>query len=46
MYSQESILPSIPDEVELDQLIAACRSKRMAVFPQTLKETFADLAKP
>lgn len=41
-YSQEENLPFIPDEKELDQLIAACRSKRMAAYLQTLKETFAD----
>lgn len=29
-------------EKELDQLIAACKSKRMAAYLQTLKETFAD----
>jgi len=36
-------LPFIPEEKELDQLIAACKSRRMAVYLQTLKETFADL---
>jgi len=41
-YVQEEILPFIPEERELDQLIAACKSKRMAAFLQTLKETFAD----
>jgi integrase/transposase-like protein len=41
-YVQEDHLPFIPEERELDQLIAACRSKRMATFLQTLKETFAD----
>lgn len=41
-YKQEEIIPFIPDETELDQLIAACRSKRMATFLQTLKETYAD----
>ena len=41
-YKQEEILPFIPEETELDQLIAACRSKRMSTFLQTLKETFAD----
>ena len=41
-YSQEDHLPFIPEERELDQLVAACRSKRMATFLQTLKETFAD----
>jgi integrase len=41
-YKQEDIEPFIPDETELDQLIAACQSKRMAAFLQCLKETFAD----
>lgn len=41
-YTQEENLPFIPEERELDQLIAACKSKRMAAFLQTLKETFAD----
>jgi len=41
-YRQEETLPFIPDESELDQLISACRSKRMAAYLQCLKETFAD----
>jgi len=41
-YKQEETLPFIPDESELDQLIAACRSRRMATYLQCLKETFAD----
>lgn len=41
-YKQEEALPFIRDEKELDQLIAACRSKRMAVYLRCLKETFAD----
>ncbi|MFQ6076464.1 MAG: tyrosine-type recombinase/integrase [Candidatus Bathyarchaeia archaeon] len=41
-YKQEEILPFIPEEKELDQLIASCKSRRMATFLQTLKETFAD----
>jgi integrase len=41
-YTQEETLPFVPDEKELDQLIAFCRSKRMAAFLQCLKETFAD----
>lgn len=41
-YKQEEVLPFVPDEKELDQLIAACKSRRMAAFVQTLKETFAD----
>jgi integrase len=41
-YPLEESLPWIPEEIELDQLIASCRSRRMAAFLQTLKETFAD----
>lgn len=41
-YRQEEIIPFIPEETELDQLIAASHSKRMAAYLQTLKETFAD----
>ena len=41
-YTQEEILPFIPEETELDQLISACKSRRMASYLQTLKETFAD----
>ena len=41
-YVQEEILPFIPEQKELDQLIVACKSRRMAAFLQTLKETFAD----
>jgi integrase len=41
-YKQEETIPFIPDEKDLDMLIAACRSRRMAAFLQTLKETFAD----
>ena len=41
-YKQKETLPFVPDEQELDQLIAGCRSHRMATFLQTLKETFAD----
>ncbi len=36
-YSQEEILPFIPDEKELDLLISFCRSKRMARLPTMLK---------
>ncbi len=32
----------VPDEKDLDQLISASRSKRMAAFLQCLKETYAD----
>jgi len=41
-YIQEEIIPFIPLEKELETLIAFCRSKRMATYLQTLKETFAD----
>jgi integrase len=41
-YRGEESLPFVPDEKELDQLIAACKSRRMAAYLQTLKETFAD----
>ncbi len=39
---QDQPLPFIPEEAELDQLIASCRSRRMAAYLQTLKETFGD----
>ncbi len=41
-YKQEEIIPFIPDESEIDQLIAAAQSHRMATYLQTLKETYAD----
>jgi integrase len=41
-YTQEETLPFVPDETELDMLIAGCRSRRMSTFLQTLKETYAD----
>ena len=41
-YHQEEITPFIPLESELDQLIASCKSQRMAAFLQCLKETYAD----
>jgi integrase len=41
-YKQREIIPFIPEESELDMLIAAAQSKRMAAFLQTLKETFTD----
>jgi len=41
-YTQEEALPFVADERELDQLIAACKSRRLAAFLQTLKETYAD----
>jgi integrase len=41
-YKQEETLPFVPDERELDQLIAACRSRRMTAFLQVLKETWVD----
>jgi len=41
-YKPKDTLPFVPEEGELDQLIATCRSRRMAAYLQTLKETFAD----
>jgi integrase len=41
-YTQEEALPFVPEEKELDSLIASCQSKRMIAFLQCLKETFAD----
>ena len=41
-YTVEETLPFVPEEKELDQLISACKSRRMATFLQTLKETYAD----
>lgn len=41
-YKPKDCLPFVPEEKELDQLIASCKSQRMATFLQTLKETFAD----
>jgi len=41
-YTQEETLPFVPDEKELNDLIASCKSRRMAAFLQTLKETYAD----
>jgi hypothetical protein len=41
-YSQEEIIPFVPEEEDLDCLIAACRSRQMATYLQCLKETFGD----
>jgi integrase len=41
-YVPDESMPFVPDEKELDQLIAASRSRRMTAFLQTLKETYAD----
>jgi len=41
-YRQEEIIPFIPEESELDQLIAATSSKQLSAYLRTLKETFAD----
>jgi integrase len=41
-YKQEEIIPFIPDESELDSLIAAARTKKLAAYLQALKETFGD----
>lgn len=41
-YVQEDHEPFVPDETELDALINAAKSKILAAFLQTLKETFTD----
>ena len=41
-YRQEEAFPFIPEEKEIDALILGARSKRMAAYLQTLKETMAD----
>jgi integrase len=41
-YKQEEIIPFIPDETELDMLIKACRSRKIATYLQSLKETYGD----
>jgi integrase len=41
-YTQPESLFYVPDEKELDALIASANSKRMATFLQCLKETYAD----
>jgi integrase len=41
-YSQEESIPFVPEEEDLDCLIAACRSRQMATYLQCLKETFGD----
>jgi integrase len=41
-YRQQDSEIYVPDEKDLDQLIAATHSKRMAALLQCLKETFAD----
>jgi len=41
-YRQEEAFPFIPEERELDDLIAGAGSQRMSVYLQTLKETMAD----
>jgi integrase len=41
-YHQEEHLFFLAEEAELDALIAAARSKRMAAYLQCLKETFGD----
>jgi integrase/predicted RNA-binding Zn-ribbon protein involved in translation (DUF1610 family) len=41
-YKQEEIIPFIPDESELDALISAARTKKLATYLQCLKETFGD----
>ncbi len=41
-YKQEENIIFIAEEAELDQLITATESKRLAAYLQTLKETFTD----
>jgi integrase len=41
-YRQQDSLIEVPDEKDLDALIASTYSKRMMAFLQTLKETYAD----
>jgi integrase len=41
-YTQEEFDPFVPYESELDALINAAKSKRLAAFLQTLKEVFGD----
>ena len=41
-YKQDEIIPWIAEEFELDQLVAAAQSRRMAAFLQTNKEVFTD----
>jgi integrase len=41
-YKQEENLPFIPEPKEIDSLISAARSRKLATYLQTLKETMAD----
>lgn len=41
-YRQEEAFPFIPEQRELDDLIAGAGSQRMSAYLQTLKETMAD----
>jgi integrase len=41
-YSQEETIPFVPEEEDLDCLVAACRSRVLATYLQGLKETFGD----
>lgn len=41
-YKQEETIPFIPDESELDALISAVRTKKLATYLQALKETYGD----
>jgi integrase len=41
-YTQEEHLPFIPEEQELDCLIASAFSRKMSTYLQCLKETFTD----
>ena len=41
-YRQEEIIPYIPDEKDLDALVAGAGSQRMSAYLQCLKETMTD----
>jgi integrase len=41
-YKQEENLPFIPEPKEIDSLISAARSRKLATYLQTLRETMAD----
>jgi integrase len=41
-YRQEEAFPFIPDEKEIDALILGARTRKMAAYLRTLKETMAD----
>ena len=41
-YKQEEKIPFIPEESELDQLVAATYSKQLSAYLRTMKETFTN----